>query len=211
VDSAVAALGELHVLVNNVGSSGGIGKLDTISDQTWHSLVELNLTSAFLMTKAAMPAITANTGCSIVNIASVAGLQAMGSFAYGGAKGGLVGFTHDIAMSYGREGVRANVIAPGHLFTPFVFQKLDPEARERRRMISPLGVEGDAWDVAAVALFLASDEALRYQRLCAGRWRRRSDRTPSRASHARVVTANISALTGSDMRSHEEGSLSACG
>ena len=68
-------------------------------------------------------------------------------------------FTREIAVTYGRDGVRANSIAPGHLFTPLVEQHLDAGGRERRRRIAPLGIEGDAWDVALAALFLASDEA----------------------------------------------------
>jgi NAD(P)-dependent dehydrogenase (short-subunit alcohol dehydrogenase family) len=64
-----------------------------------------------------------------------------------------------MAVMYGREGVRANVVAPGHIFTPLVEGMLDSQAREVRRKVAPLGIEGDAWDIAAAALFLASDEA----------------------------------------------------
>jgi NAD(P)-dependent dehydrogenase (short-subunit alcohol dehydrogenase family) len=64
-----------------------------------------------------------------------------------------------LAVMYGRDGVRANVVAPGHIFTPLVEGALDQQARDTRRQIAPLGIEGDAWDVAAAALFLASDEA----------------------------------------------------
>ena len=71
----------------------------------------------------------------------------------------MIAVTRDLAVMYGREGVRANVVAPGHIYTPLVEGMLDEKARDMRRKIAPLGVEGDAWDVAAAVLFLASDEA----------------------------------------------------
>lgn len=66
--------------------------------------------------------------------------------------------TRDLAVAYGRRGIRVNVIAPGHLRTPFVGE-LPPRRREERRGIAPLGIEGDAFDVARAALFLAGDES----------------------------------------------------
>ena len=71
----------------------------------------------------------------------------------------MIALTRELAVVYGRDGMRANVIAPGHIFTPLVADMLDEKARQRRRKIAPLAIEGDAWDVAAAALFLASDEA----------------------------------------------------
>jgi NAD(P)-dependent dehydrogenase (short-subunit alcohol dehydrogenase family) len=71
----------------------------------------------------------------------------------------MIALTNELAVMYGRDGVRANVVAPGHIFTPLVEGALDQQARDTRRQIAPLGIEGDAWDVAAAALFLASDEA----------------------------------------------------
>jgi len=77
-----------------------------------------------------------------------------------------VALSRELAVMYGRDGVRANTIAPGHLFTPLVEQFVDVAGRERRRRIAPLGIEGDAWDVAAAALFLASDEARFISAVC---------------------------------------------
>jgi NAD(P)-dependent dehydrogenase (short-subunit alcohol dehydrogenase family) len=86
-------------------------------------------------------------------------LRAHGAVAYGPSKAALTALSRELAVLYGRDGVRANTIAPGHLFTPLVEQFIDAAGRDRRRRAAPLGIEGDAWDVAAAALFLASDEA----------------------------------------------------
>jgi NAD(P)-dependent dehydrogenase (short-subunit alcohol dehydrogenase family) len=111
------------------------------------------------MAKHAIAALIAARG-SIVSIASIAALRSHGGgVAYSASKAGLIAATRDLAVMYGREGVRANIVAPGHIFTPLVEGMLDEEAREVRRKVAPLGIEGDAWDIAAASLFLASDEA----------------------------------------------------
>jgi NAD(P)-dependent dehydrogenase (short-subunit alcohol dehydrogenase family) len=158
VGQTVERYGALHVLVNNVGIGAGGGKLDQIDEALWDKVFDINLRSAYLMSRSALPHLAAARG-ALVNIASIAGLRALGGPAYGSSKAALVQFTRELALVYGRDGVRANAIAPGHLFTPLVHGMLDEAARRRRSGIAPLGVEGDAWDVAAAALFLASDEA----------------------------------------------------
>src|SRR5690606_33198422 len=65
----------------------------------------------------------------------------------------------EIAVQYGRQGIRANTVAPGHMLTPMAERLLPPEMRSIRRDVGPLGVEGDAWDIAMAVRFLASDEA----------------------------------------------------
>ncbi len=82
-----------------------------------------------------------------------------GALAYGASKAGLIQLTRDLAVAHGRAGIRVNAIAPGHLYTPMVSGMLPDELRAARRKAGPLGVEGDAWDIAHAALFLAGDEA----------------------------------------------------
>jgi NAD(P)-dependent dehydrogenase (short-subunit alcohol dehydrogenase family) len=158
VRAVVSRYGQLDVLVNNVGLGAGGGKLDQLSPQLFDTVLQVNLRSAYLMSRGALPHLVARRG-NVINIVSTAGLRAHGAAAYGPSKAALLQFTREIAVTYGRDGVRANSIAPGHLFTPLVEQHIDAAARERRRRIAPLGIEGDAWDVALAALFLASDEA----------------------------------------------------
>lgn len=159
VAATLERFGRLDILVNNVGIGVGGGRVEQLDEATWSRVINVNLTSAILMSKHAIPALIATRG-SIVNIASVAALRSHGGgVAYSASKAGLIAATRDLAVMYGREGVRANVVAPGHIFTPLVEGMLDSQAREVRRKVAPLGIEGDAWDVAAATLFLASDEA----------------------------------------------------
>ena len=158
IQAAVARYGQLDVLVNNVGLGAGGGKLDQLPVSLFDTVMQVNLRTAFLMSRSALPHLVERRG-NVINIVSIAGLQAYGAAAYGPSKAALVQFTRELAVSYGRDGVRANSIAPGHLFTPLVEQFADTASRERRRRVAPLGIEGDAWDIALAALFLASDEA----------------------------------------------------
>ena len=158
VAQTVARYGRLDVLVNNVGFGAGGGRLETLPDELWDRVMAVNLKSAALMSKHAAPHLVAARG-AFVHIASSAGLRAHGGAAYGPSKAALIALSRELAVMYGRDGVRSNTIAPGHLFTPLVEQFIDEAGRRRRRLIAPLGIEGDAWDVAAAALFLASDEA----------------------------------------------------
>lgn len=152
-------LGGLDALVNNVGAGSGAARLEEMTEEAWGRGVDINLNSAFLMSRAAIPALLQGRGRAIVNIASVAGLRAHGTGSYGPSKAALVQFTRELAVIYGREGLRANAIAPGHIMTPLVERFVTPTARDARRRIAPLEIEGDAWDVAQAALFLAGPES----------------------------------------------------
>jgi len=160
VNDTVARYGRLDVLVNNVGIGLSGGRVEQLDESVWDHVLDVNLKSAVLMCKHALPHLLATRQAAVVNIASIAGLRAFGGgVAYGASKAGMVQMTRDLAVMYGREGLRANVVAPGHLFTPMVSGFFDEATREVRRKVAPLGIQGDAWDVAAAALFLASDEA----------------------------------------------------
>jgi NAD(P)-dependent dehydrogenase (short-subunit alcohol dehydrogenase family) len=156
---SLAWLGGLDVLVNNLGLGAGGARLEGIADDAWRLGLDLNLNSAFLMTRAAIPALLEGQGKAVVNIASVAGLRAHGTGSYGPAKAALIQFTRELSVMYGPDGVRANAIAPGHIMTPLVARFASADVREIRRRIAPLQVEGDAWDVAQAAVFLAGPES----------------------------------------------------
>lgn len=101
-------------------------------------------------------------GGAIVNISSTGALISTGQTpSYGAAKAAVLRLTADLAVAYGRDGVRVNAIAPGNIYTPMVDRggHMTPEQRSQRARMSALGTEGTAWDVAYAALFLASDEA----------------------------------------------------
>lgn len=150
--------GRLDVLVNNVGVSPPM-RLETFTEELWSRVLDVNLKSALMMSRSAVAAMRRSGGGSIVNISSIAGTRAHGSLAYGPSKAAMAQLSREIAVAYGRDGVRANTIAPGHVMTSHVEHLMPAAMRERRRRVGPLDIEGDAWDVAAAVAFLASDEA----------------------------------------------------
>lgn len=167
VADCAARFGRLDVLVNNVGRSEP-GDPVTMDEAVWRQQLDLNLTSAFLTSKAALPVMAAQGAGAIVNISSVAGLRWVGKdqVGYAAAKAGLMQFTKVTAVAYAKHGVRLNCVVPGLMFTPLVRRLAERYADgdfegmvAKRHAQVPVGRMGDAWDVAHAALFLASDEA----------------------------------------------------
>jgi len=161
VDAAVGRYGRLDLLVNNAAIAPAEKLVD---DEMWQAVLNLNLRAAKLMTDAAVGHMSEDGGGSIVNIASHAGLRAGGGIAYTAAKSGLIGLTKATAYEFGRQGIRCNAVAPGHVYTPMGigYTGWSPELNGARRLRAAAGLldtEGTAWDVAYAALFLASDEA----------------------------------------------------
>ena len=163
VDAAVTAYGGLHVLFNNAGifpdDDGGI--LDTPPD-TWQKVMDVNLKGVWLGCRAAVPAMLASGGGSIVNVSSFVALMGAASaqMAYTASKGGVLALTRELAVEYARRGIRANSICPGPIETPLLAELLaDPDRRQRRLVHIPIGRFGRPEEIARAALFLASDEA----------------------------------------------------
>jgi NAD(P)-dependent dehydrogenase (short-subunit alcohol dehydrogenase family) len=142
---------------NNVGIESRKDLLDT-SEEEWDRVLEVDLKSMFLATRAAAPRMVERGGGSVICVSSVAGLRGHGRTAYAAAKAGVIGFVQSVAVQLGPKGVRINAIAPGTVWTPMV-QSLGEEARERRRKAAPLGTEGTGWDVGWGAVYLACDES----------------------------------------------------
>lgn len=151
--------GGLDILFNNVAAYG-LGMVTEVEETELDHVLAVNLKSAMLSCKQAIPLMADSGGGSIINIASIDGLRAGFSrnVPYAVTKGGLVQLTRVTAAHHGRDNIRVNCIAPGHIHGAFV-RHLDEETRERRRKAGPLGTEGDAWDIAWAAVFLASDES----------------------------------------------------
>jgi NAD(P)-dependent dehydrogenase (short-subunit alcohol dehydrogenase family) len=96
----------------------------------------------------------ARGGGAIVNIASIAGMSGYGgSVASGPSKAAMIALTRDIAAMHGRDGIRANAVAPGHVYTPHIGHMFSDEIRTARRRVGPLGVEGDAWTLPRPCCF----------------------------------------------------------
>lgn len=160
-DYAMKTYGRLDILHNNVGF-GGPGTPETISLETWHSVLDANLTTTMLCTKACLPRMKESGGGSIIMVSSIAGalglIGSAGAVAYSTAKAGLHGFTMSVAADYATQNIRANCIIVGSVNTPMVGH-LGPEARERRKNMVPMKTEGTGWDIAHGAVYLASDES----------------------------------------------------
>lgn len=160
VEEAVQQFGRLDILVNNVGVYEGDSRsMGDFDHRRWARIVDVNFKGTVLMCKYAVPKMAAGGGGAIVNTSSIAGIRAHGSTAYGPSKAAVIAFSRELAVMHGRDKVRVNVVSPGHVYSPHVQGFIDGHKREVRRLIAPLGIEGDAWDVAAATLFLASDEA----------------------------------------------------
>jgi NAD(P)-dependent dehydrogenase (short-subunit alcohol dehydrogenase family) len=159
--AAVSRYGKLNVLVNNVGISGP-GSVTDVDEDFWDTVIDVNLKSVMLTSRHAIPHMVEVGGGSIVNLSSIVGLRAGSgrpSHPYAASKGGIIGLSNSMAVHYGRNNIRVNCIAPGHIRSPMVARHTSEEMLDLRRRAGPLGTEGTAWDVAWAALFLASDEA----------------------------------------------------
>jgi NAD(P)-dependent dehydrogenase (short-subunit alcohol dehydrogenase family) len=163
VAAAVAAFGTVDILVNNIGRAS-VGTVVDTTEEAWDQALDINLRTAFLASKYAVPVMADKGGGAIVNIASISALRGDGTVGYSAAKGGLIAMTIDMAYSHGRQGVRVNAIAPGHITTPMVMSVSAPGPRAEfmntlRSEAGLLGTPADGWDVGWAVGFLASDEA----------------------------------------------------
>ena len=158
---AVATFGGLDVLDNNA-TSGGMGRVADMDVADWERVVAVNLTAPFLAAKHAIPVRLARGGGVIVNISSAAGVQAEeGLAAYASAKAGVLALTRNIAAEYGRRGIRCNAVCPGAVLTPptRAFIAAVDGIETRMKQANPLRRLAAPEEVAAVVVFLASDEA----------------------------------------------------
>lgn len=163
VSAAVEAFGTIDVLVNNIGRAA-LGTVVDTSEQDWDQAMDVNLRTTFLASKYAVPIMAEKGAGSIINVCSISALRGDGTAAYSAAKGAMLALTVDMAYSHGRQGIRVNAIAPGHITTPMVHSVSAPGPRAEfmnrmRNEAGLLGTPGTGWDVGWAALFLASDEA----------------------------------------------------
>lgn len=158
--------GRIDILHNNVGITAMGGPVEE-SVESWEHVLRTNLTGAFLSCKEVLPVMLEQKKGAIINISSLAAIRWTGYpyASYYASKSGLNQFTEGLALQYARDGIRANVIMPGLLNTPLIYQQIsgqydsvDAMVAARNRMC-PMGRMGDAWDIAWASVFLASDEA----------------------------------------------------
>jgi meso-butanediol dehydrogenase/(S,S)-butanediol dehydrogenase/diacetyl reductase len=155
----------LDALVCAHGISGrrfGDGPVDSCTEEGWDTVLDANLKSVFLYAKRAIPALRANGGGAIVTLSSALGLVGgdgdFATHAYAASKAGVIGLTRAMAVTYAREGIRCNVVAPGLIATPMSERaQSDPAIVARLPELQPLtGDFGSAADVAQACLYLAT-------------------------------------------------------
>ncbi|NTU80918.1 MAG: 3-oxoacyl-ACP reductase FabG, partial [Chloroflexales bacterium] len=158
VASALERWGRLDILVNNAGVTDD-APLARLRPEQWHRVIEIDLTSAFLCCRAALPAMRRQGYGRIVNVGSLAGLAGnVGQTNYAAAKAGLVGFTRALAREVAASGVTANVVAPGYIETDLV-GTVSPALREWALGVIAVGRFGRPEEVASAITFLASPRA----------------------------------------------------
>jgi gluconate 5-dehydrogenase len=160
VERTVSDLGGVDILVNNAGTVWG-APVEDVPLEGWQKVVDVNLTGVFLFSQAAGRVMIDGDGGSIVNIASVAGLQGgppeiMNAIPYNTTKGGVIAFTRDLATKWARHGIRVNAIAPGWFPSDMANLVLDQHGEELVKHV-PLGRFGGPEDLKGVVVFLASD------------------------------------------------------
>ena len=158
VGAVLARFGRVDALVNCAGIGANKPFLET-PVELFDRILAVNLRGAFLMSQAAARGMT-QAGGSIINIGSISGLRGnLGRAAYGASKGGLVTMSQVMAVELAGRKIRVNVIAPGPIETPLVETMISPAERAIWTKRLPLGRYGTVAEVAAAALFLASDDA----------------------------------------------------
>lgn len=164
-EKVISDFSTLDILVNNAGVMDAFEPVGNVQNDMWNKVININLTGTFLMMREAIKIFEPNKKGSIVNVASIAGLEgARAGAAYTASKHGMIGLTKNTGYAYAKSGIRCNVIAPGGMNTSIlndfdmsgvsdiVKEMILPPASSNPRSSDPV-------EVANVALFLASDEA----------------------------------------------------
>jgi 3-oxoacyl-[acyl-carrier protein] reductase len=158
VQQAEAAMGQVDILVNNAGVTKD-NLFMRMKDEEWDDVLAINLTSAFILCRAALRNMMRRRSGRIVNIASISGVFGNpGQGNYSASKAGLIGMTKSLAREVASRGITANCIAPGFIETPMT-HGLNEKQTEAIAASIPAGTFGKPGDIAAAAVFLASEEA----------------------------------------------------
>lgn len=160
-EETIARFGRIDILFNNAGI-GNYGLTPDLEIEQWRRCIEVNLDAVFFACKAIIPHMKAHGGGAIVNTASASGLAAdYGFTAYNAAKAGVINYTRCLAIDHARDNIRANSICPGPVDTPLLTTGVDAiqGLRTQWEGVVPSGRFARPDEIAAVALFLASDDA----------------------------------------------------
>lgn len=150
--------GKIDILINNAGITKDNLSLK-ISTESWHKVLDTNLTSSFLLSKAVLPIMLKRRYGRIINMTSIVGVIGnAGQSNYAASKAGLIGMSKSMALEVASRGITINCLAPGFIKTPMT-DVLPDKAKERLLEDIPMSKMGTPEDIANAAVFLASDEA----------------------------------------------------
>ena len=158
IRDAEAALGQIDILVNNAGITRDTLAL-RMKDEDWQAVLDLNLTAAFRLSRAALRGMLRRRHGRIIGIASIVGVTGNpGQANYAAAKAAMIGLAKSLAAEVATRGITVNCIAPGMIATAMT-ERLTDDQRARMMALIPIGRFGAAPDIAAAAVYLASAEA----------------------------------------------------
>ena len=160
--AALERFGRVDVLMSNAGILDSYEPAAETSDETWNRVLGVNLNGMFFTARALIPQMLDNGGGAIVNVASTAGLNGgNGGAAYTTSKHAVIGFTRQLCFDYARQGIRCNVICPGAVESGMTKEIFAAESAEVMKAVNsaPIGRWAQPEELAAAALFLASDDA----------------------------------------------------
>lgn len=158
IKEAEAAMGQIDILVNNAGLTRDNLSM-RMKDEEWQDVIDVNMTATFKMAKAVQRGMMKRRTGRIINIASVVGVTGNpGQCNYVASKAGMIGWSKAMAQEVASRGITVNCVAPGFIATPMT-DVLTDDQKERINSGIPAGRMGSADDIAAAALYLASNEA----------------------------------------------------
>ena len=159
VEETVSKFGHIDYLVANAGIGGGPNKAHEVSLEEWNKVVAVNQTGIFLANKYVIAEMLKNGGGSIVNTSSMYGLVGTTmSFAYSATKGAINQMTRSLALTYARDNIRVNAVAPGYVDTP-ILKDVPKEYKDVMASSIPMGRLGKDSEIANLICYLLSDEA----------------------------------------------------
>lgn len=162
VEFAVTEFGGLHCAFNNAGlSARGTDSWLDVSEETWDQMIDINLKGVWMCTRHEVTAMIETGGGSIVNNSSLFGMRGGGSAPYTASKHGVIGLSKSAAVSFARQSIRVNSIAPGIIMTPIMEARLadNPEMADQAGAFIPEGTIGSSEAIAETVTWLLSDES----------------------------------------------------